>query len=358
MKKLLTAAVVVAMSVMFVGCGGKPKIPANTVAAAYVDLDKLVWNAADVVEDVIDELPKEMREDAEKTFKDFMKEHKDDIKAIDPEWACLTVGLDKKTGRQEVAVVIKCDYEKKLPSVDSSLEDALKAMAGEGKDKVEGCDVCAIGGGMMSFLPGKFSVGFVDKKYLVCAIVATDEDKKFFERMIVLYKDGKGETTNDFDDLTDLGGDTVARIQTAEVDTLIDILGVREDVKKFAEDCGDDDLVDLFTDFSNITLDVNFSDDIVGFELAVDAGSRKLAKLVEGAFEIVAFGGRVATALGVGFNDLVRMECGKEAAGCVKAAADLLRDCLEADRSGSVATLTLEIDTDDLIEVLVPELTK
>ena len=364
MKKLMMAAALAAMSVAFVGCGGSPKVPANTVAAAYVNLDRAIWNAADVVDDVIDELPKDMREEFDKSFKDFIKENKDDIRALGLDWACVTVGLDKDTMAQEKALVVKCDCGEKVKKLDASLEEfASKAL--EKKFDEKGVAVYAV---PLAGLPGPLSalgsgayVAFVDGKYVVLAFTGTvpsEADSALMRKMIALYKDNDGEKSKSFDELADLGDDAVARVQTADVNAVVDIMGVRPMVEEFAKNCGDADLVDLLTDIRNITLDVNLSDDVFGAELSVDAGSRELAKLVEGLFNVAAFGGRIATAAAVGCAPMAESFAGAQGVAGVKAASDILRECLEADRSGSVATLKLEIDTGDMIEALVPALTQ
>ena len=127
MKKLMTVAALVASALVFTGCGGKPKIPANTVAAAYVDLDNLIGNAFDVVDDAIDEIPnKEKRKEMREEFKKFVKEHKPDFKAIDAEWLVITMGIDKEAG-PEFAAVLKCDCKTPIPSAgNQSVKDLFK----------------------------------------------------------------------------------------------------------------------------------------------------------------------------------------------------------------------------------------
>lgn len=361
MKKLMTALAVASASLLFVGCGGKPKIPANTVAAAYVDLEDLADNALDVIDDAIDEIPnKEMRKEAREEFDKLVKEHKKDLKAVDAEWLVLTVGLDRGNA-PEIAAVVKCDYNAKIPGANNLSLKECAAMSGSkvaSKEKYET---------FRASVPvvGSAYVSFVDGKYIVVA-----EDEAVSEKIVALYADGKGETSDDFDDLTDIGGDTVARIQTAKVETFLKVTGgekwkdVRKDIEKFFEDAGDEDLGDLLLDIGNVTLDINFSDDVLGYVLSVDAGSRKLAKVVESAFNVIAFASRVGTTVGTGvvtkFNPLLRQfglaGQSETIEKAIKAIADQIRDAVDVDRSGSTATLTVEFDTDDLLEALVPAL--
>ena len=369
MKKLLVAAAVAASTILFTGCGGKPKVPANTVAAGYVDLGKALWNVSDVVELVIGELPKEQRKSAEEEFEKFIKEHKPDFKAVDLDWACITLEVYKDS--PACAVVVKCDTKEKIPSLGCSIED-VAAGALKKIDTRNGCDIYAYvetgyGNPFRNYAGGYNGacIAFVDGKYMICTGVkgfVDDDDKAFIGRMIDLYKDGKGDESDDFDDLTDIGGDTIARFQTAEVETVVDILDARAKIEKFAEDVGDEDLIDMFMDVENITLDVNLSDDVLGGELTVAAGSRELAKVVESAFNVAKFATRVYSSIGVAaLGDTIDGIIGKiggprgkgKLKPLLKDIGGQIRDAVEVDRSGSTATLTVEFDTEDLVETIV-----
>jgi len=367
MKRMMIAAALAAMSVAFVGCGGKPKIPANTVAAAYVNVDRAIWNAAEIADDIIDAVKNDdLRKMYEEQYKTFIKENKDDIRALGLDWACVTAGMDKDTFQQEIAVAVKCDCEAKLKAAgDQSLVDLAKAAFGNPLFEANGCGVyfLPLGGALPTGGIGVDGVlfTFVEGKYIVATAVSGqpgDTDQAFMKKMVALYKDNDGEKSGEFDDLAALGDDAVARVQTAGVNAIVDLFGFRKAVEEFAEKCGDDDLVEMLTDISNVTLDVNLSDDTAGLELSVDAGSKELAKLVEGLFNVVAFSDRVLTAWAVGMSDMVEGAAGKDGVTALKAASGMLRECIEADRSGSVAKLKIEIDTDDLIDEIVPELTK
>ena len=363
MKKLMTVAALVASALVFTGCGGKPKIPANTVAAAYVDLDNLVGNAFDVVDDAIDEIPnKEKRKEMREEFKKFVKDHKPDFKAIDLDWAVFTLGIGEKD-KEEIALVIKCDCKKKIPTADASVSEMVKGMGG-GKtissgEKYETYKVNL--GGMMFMpipnMPKSFFVTVAKDQYVILTV---DED--VMKKMVDLYANGKGETSDDFDDLADVSSDTIIRIQTAEAETFAKLAGVKEFIENYCKEAGDEDMADLLLDVENLTRDINFSDDIVGAVLTVDAGSRELAKVVESAFNVVAFASRLGVDLVAGNPEGFRSKFGcnsisKDAfAKMVKAVAEEVRDGVEADRSGSTATLTLELDTDDLLEAVVPAL--
>jgi len=362
MKKILVASALVAASVLFVGCGGKPKIPANTVAAAYLDLDKVVWNVADVVETVIDELPKDMRKEAEAEYEKFLDEHKKDIKAIDAEWACVTAVANPDATDVNIALVVKCDCKEKIPSAGMSLEE-LAAAALQKVDTINGCDVYAYADRDLRKIADVdgLLVAFVDGKYIVCTEVDGGEDasKAFAGRMIDLYKNGKGETSGDFGDLADLEDDTVLRIQTAEAETVVGIYDVKDEIEKLGKEIDDEDLADMILDFEGITCDINLGDEVLGFAVKVDAGSRELAKAVESAFNLFKFANRVSSSVAPAAVDAFVSEMpflngvdGKT----IKAIGKYARKAVEVDRSGSTAVMTVEFDTEDLIEDVVEAL--
>lgn len=354
MKKMLQALVLAAVAAIAAGCGSKPQIPENTLAAAYLDIEKAVCNMKDVVEQAIDEIPdKETRKQAEKEFKQLVDNHMKDFLAVDPDWAVLTVTGERKDGETvpEAAVVIKCDYGKKMPTTGSSVKELLQSMMVE-KGQIDGCDVLS---GSLMVMPGAAYVAFVDDKFIIVT-----EKQSMLGKYIDLYKNGKGETSDDFDDLDDLDGDTVLRVQTASGETLANIAGMTEAIKEFGVNAKDEDLADMLLDFEQATLDVNFSDDVIGAKLALATGDRSLAKLFEGVFNVVAFGARIGAGVGrAGGKYLVHMIGGwlpmrVDFSGAIDQTADLLREAVTAERSGDVATLEIAIDTDDLLEAIVP----
>ena len=99
---------------------------------------------------------------------------------------------------------------------------------------------------------------------------------------------------------------------------------------------------------------------MLGGELTVAAGSRELAKVVESAFNVAKFATRVYSSIGVvALGDSIESVIGKIGGtrGKVKPLlmniGGQIRDAVEVDRSGSTATLTVEFDTEDLVETIV-----
>lgn len=358
MKKMLKTLVFAAVAAVAAGCGSKPQIPENTLAAAYLDIGKAVCNLKDVAEAAIDEIPdKEMRKQAEEQFKQLVEAHMKDFLAADPDWAVLTVTgeKDSKLGsavNPELALVVKCDYDKKLPSMDMTVKQLIQNSMPGKSDTLEECEVLVSGGSM---LPGMGYVAFVDGKFVILCGSET-----LLRKYVDLYKNGKGETSDDFDDLDDLDSDTVLRVQSASGETAAEIAGVKKMIEDFGINAKDEDLADMLLDFEQATIDVNLSDDVIGAKLSLATGDRSLAKLFEGVFNVVAFAARVGAATGrVTGKELSRqlrrvLPLPLDLAGAADEVADLMREAVTADRSGDVATLEIAIDTDDLLEAVVP----
>lgn len=343
-KKTFAPVAVFTAALMLAGCGSDVKLPDNTVAAAYIDLDKAIGNAKDIAEIVIDNLPDDRRKMAEKEFEEALKTYDENFKCWDLEWAAVAACMEK--GDSVGAIVVKCDYEAK-GKMGASLKDMLVADA-KGVGAVSGETVYSAS---VPELGGCF-VSFVDGDYVIAA-----QKQPLLERFVKLYKDGDGETSDSFGDLTDIGGDTIARVQTADVGAMVDMVGVRPLIEKFGEECGDEELAEMLLDIGNVTLDINASDDILGGVLTVDAGSSDLADVLESALTIVKFGARLgsaAVAMGGDVLSGLSPAVGSGASGMdFKEFADLMREAVEIDRSGGEVSVEVEFDTDDAVESLV-----
>lgn len=356
MKKMLYCVAMVIAALSLTGCGSKPKIPANTVAAWYVDLEKCLENGNDIVELVIDNLPKGLKSKAQESYDEGLKQFEKNLAPYNFKWMAATFGLDGK-GHECNAVVVRCDYLEKNED-GKNLPQLIEDFTGGKCTTKFSTDVICTRMPALGFV----YMAFVDEEYI---IVTESED--WLEKMVLLYADGKGETSDSFGDLTDLGSDTVARIQTADVKTIVDILGVKNQLVSFGEQCDDEDLVEDILDIGNVTLDLNVSDDVLGVSLTVEAGSKELAKAVEGAFNVLVVANRLgadSVAMAGTYGKLLPSSIQYEVRGffdllksdLLKELAAMLRKGLEVDRSGSTVKVTYEIDTEDLVELIVPPL--
>ena len=115
MKKMMCILATAIAALVLTGCGGKPKIPANTVVACYVDLEKCLKNGNDIAELVIDNLPKHLKGKAEDAHEKAREEFEKNLSSFDFKWLAVTVGTDGK-GTEEIAAVVRCDYLEKNES--------------------------------------------------------------------------------------------------------------------------------------------------------------------------------------------------------------------------------------------------
>lgn len=359
MKRLLYGLAMAVAALSLVGCGAKPKIPENTLVAGYVDLEKAISHGQDVVELVIDNMPKPYQGKVQEGYDEAMKAFKENVAPYNLKWAAWTLGKGKHGF--ERTLVIRCDYLEKGKDGKSMIAWAEDGLGAKTRTRF-GADV--LEGRFPEF--GKGMAAFVDEQYV---ILADDEDT--LEKMIRLYRGEGGETSKAFDDLADLGSDTVARIQTADAKSIVEIFDLRHEIEVLAQNCDDDDLADDILDIGNVTLDINFSDDVLGAELTVEAGSKDLAKAVEGVFNILALGNRLgadAVAAVGSFGKFVSPKISRDfdvdglrdmlKEDTLKELAALVRDGMKVSRSGSTVKVAVEYDTEDLAELIVPKLTE
>ncbi len=349
MKKMPGIVAAVAASLILAGCGGDVRLPANTVAACYLDVDRTLLNVKDITEMVIDKLPKDMREEAEKAYEEAIEQYKKNFRCFDVEWAVATVGMDKSSPEPAPAIVVKADLKAKNEQ-GATLVDMVKGLVDGQESQVAGAPA------LTCVLPalGRSTLAFVDDTYVIAA-----HDAGALEKMVRLYKDGEGATSDSFDDLTDLDGDTVARLQTADVSTLVDLFDCRKTVEEYGEKCGDKDLVKMLLDIGSVTVDVKASEDVLGSVLTLDAGSAELAKIVEGAANVYAFACRIGCAAlqccGQSvLPGLIDVPLPAGDAKYFKEFADIYREACEVERDGSVVTLGCIVDMEDVVDIVVP----
>jgi len=355
MKKLIMCTFAAIAAMTFVGCGN-PKIPANTVAAGYADLSKSVDNVTDIAKLIVSNLPKELKEEAEKQLDEALDQYKKNLKPFDLDWALAVVCKGSSPMDIQPGFIVKCKYNEKTEM--GTLKDVLVStvMPMAKADTKWGCDV---------LLSHDISVAFVNDKFVVGS-----PDKDLLEKLVALYKDGKGDTSDAFDGLTDLGGNAVVRFQTADVASIVDMFGVRGILENYGKECDDEDLVEDILDIGNITLDIAVSDDTLGYTLTVEAGSKEFARCIEGlalvgrlssrffADAVAGFGKNLKDLpLPYGMDDMVQGVGEVDGETCKKL-AKMLRGAIEVDRSGSTVEVACELDTEDLVELIVPAVTK
>ena len=347
MKKLLSIACLASMAIAITGCGGKPKVPENTVAAAYINVEKAYENIVDVASAFIDIMPAKAKESAKQEFEMVQGQAKEFLDELNPKWAVVSFGgeFDRLGGSPEecAAAVLKVDAkEEKLVA---KIKELAAGMGAEGKDGVYR-------------LNGAF-VGNIGGDYVVVGA-----SKESFSEMFDLYS-GKGKASGEFDGLSDLSGDTVARLATVPISSLIERFELARHIEKFGEECGDKELADMITGLGPISYDLTFGMDEIGASLNFGFRNAKDAETFGHLLHSIAFLSRVgfdasSYALGSKMLDSVRgnsfisdamgpISKFSNAAGEV---CKLYAKAVKAKCEGATASLSCVFDTDEALKLV------
>jgi hypothetical protein len=352
MKKILIGTSTLVLSLLLTGCGG-PKLPEDTLAAAYVDLELALDNGVNFIEAAIAEFPDSAKDKAKKLLNENLDKFEDDLDDINPEWALVMV-CGSKDKEPKMGVVVKCDYEAKVSQAENA---PLKELLTQGAPEYKTINDSKV------YRSGGMLVTFVDGKYILMVESCAEERADYFMRKLVsLYRDGDGETSGDFGDLCDLDDDVVARIKTAEAGTIIDLMGVRKLIEEFGENCDDEELAENILDIGSLVADVMIGDSEFGVRLEFDAGSSEIAKVLEGLLNTYVFASRVTVDVFSGMSNMLGV-LGVKNKDATKAfsgdagreLAKIVREAPEVDRSGSTVTFESVIDTEDFMELIIPQ---
>ena len=134
--------------------------------------------------------------------------------------------------------------------------------------------------------------GRVDDDILILA-----NSKDAFMDMFDLYR-GRGKPSKDFEKLSDISGNTVARISTVPIHNLISRFELTEEVENFGKAGNDEDLADMILHLGTVTLDILADEEDIGLSLRIICGSSDDAKILEHLFHSIAFMSRVGFDLG------------------------------------------------------------
>ena len=322
MTKALKLACLSFLALVAAGCGKKVLVPEKTVVAVYVDFQKAYDDGKDLAKEVIDSLPSDARKNAEEEFKKAVEKIDNVAGPLKPKWLVITMGgtfKDLSKGPEKC-----CAFVAKIDADEDTVAKVLKELAPNGDVTIEKQD------GNIIYVDEKERTGLVDGKYLIGA-----GSKEAFEEMFDLYA-GKGKASDEFGDLADISGDTVCRIMTAPVSSLLKRFEFARYVEKFGEDSQDKELADMILNMGSISFDIGLAD---GGEtvLRVECGSSSDAKMIEGVFHSLAFVNRLS---GDALRYAVKQQFIPDLVDIAK--SDLLKKFLrssEASRSGK----TLEI---------------
>ena len=335
------------------GCGKKVLVPEKTVVAAFIDLEKAYDNGKSVVSTLIDALPSDERSRAKKEYEEALKiidKFKDNL---DPEWAVVAIGgnlkdLAENQHRPEklIAVAIKVNADD--DAVKKVLKDVFKKDDVK-SDKKDGHIVFDFGNERLGIVGGKEHLGLVDGKYVIYS-----PSRDAFDDMFDLYA-GKGKASDEFDDLSNISGNTICRISTAPVASLLTRFELTREIEKFGDACEDKDLVDMILNMGPISLDVGAGNEL-GLALHVNCDSSSDAKTIESLMQSAAFLARLGCDAGaVGAKNHARFNFFFKKIEIPEEAKDIfinLARNVEADRSWNVATLSVALETAKLADFI------
>ena len=345
MANLFKLACLSFLALTVMGCGKKVLVPEKTVVAAYIDLEKAYDNGKSVASTLIDALPSDERAKTKEKFEEELKKI-DKIKdTLKPEWAVVTFGgtLEKlaevkRRPEDHVAVAIKVNADE--DAVTKVLKDVFN------KDNVKSEKE---NGHVVFDIGDDEHLGLVENKYIILS-----SSKDAFDDMFDLYA-GKGKASDEFGDLSTISGNTICRISTAPVASLLKRFEQTREIEKFGEACEDKDLVDMILNMGPISLDVNAGDEL-GLVLRVNCDSSSDAKTIEGLMRSAAFLARLGCDAGaVGAKNHASFNFFFTKVTIPAEAKDVfinLAHNVEADRSWNVATLSVALETAKLADFI------
>ncbi len=334
MKKLFSLICLAALVLAVAGCGGQKNseavVPENTVVAAYIDIERTYDDGKSLAKEVIQALPSEMRDKAKKGYEEAIKKI-DEIKdPLNPEWAVITFGGSVKTLSKDPD---KCfAFAVRINANEDAVTKVLKKHASD-----EDAVTIEKKNGNVIYRDAKDDdhMGLVDGKYLIGAA-----SKEAFEEMFDLYA-GNGRASEEFDDLSRISGDTICRIQTAPVSSLLKRFELEKYVEKFGKDSQDEELSNMILNMGPVSLDIALAE---GGELVlrVECASSDDAEMVDCLFQLLAFANRAtcdgflyaaekgdSNKLMQGFTDFLKSDIVK----------DIARSANKASRSGKTAEI-------------------
>ena len=331
------------------GCGKKVLVPEKTVMAAYIDLEKAYDNGKSVVSALINGLPPDKRPLAKERFQEALERIDKFKNALDPEWAVVTFGgnlkeLAENTRHPEnlIAVAIKVN------AGEDAVKQVLKDVFNKGDVKSE----TESGHIVFGIEDDDGYLGLVDNKYIILSL-----SKDAFDDMFDLYA-GTGKASDEFDDLSKISGNTICRISTPPIASLIKRFELTREIEKIGGVCEDEGLVDMILNMGPISLDVGVGDEL-GLALHVKCDSSSGAKTIESLMRSAAFLARLgwdACTLEAKnyarFNFLGRPFINLSIPAEAKDIFINLAQNVEAKRSWNVATLSVALKTVKLVDFI------
>ncbi len=282
MKKTLAFTCLAILFCAASGCSKRAQVPEKTIIAAYVDIEKAHKNGLSFSKAVIAALPNELRLKAKVEHEEFLQEINGLMKTLNPKWIVIAYGGTLRELSEVAASPAKgLSFAIKI---DASNDDAAKALrklarwdmksttTDDGEVYESDAECC----------------GRIDGDYLIFGA-----SPAAFTSMYDLYRKsgGKGKTkpSAEFDNLTSLPGNAIARISTAPISSLIKRFELTKSVADLGERCKDKRLADLILGMGTVTIEIKAGKEALTTSMRVACESATDAKIVNGFFQTLAF---------------------------------------------------------------------
>ena len=286
---LTVAVLVCALS----GCSKRVLVPEKTILAAYVDFEKAHKYGLSFTEAMISALPDELRLKTKAEYEEMHREINDIMAALNPKWIVVAYGGTLKELKEfsaspgqgiSFAVKIHASEDDASESLRKLVPRNMKSTQTDDGEVYEGDSEC---------------YGRIGGEYLIFGA-----SPSAFKSMYELYRENgdegrrKGNPSAEFDDLAHLSGNTIARISTAPISSLIKRFEMTKTVEDLGARCKDQKLVDLLLGMGAATLDIKADKDALVASLRIACESTKDAKTVSALFHALAFTSRAGCVIG------------------------------------------------------------
>ena len=354
-----------------------PAVPRGAVAAAVVDVQKVVSGATGVLDLLRSAMPQDLcqpLEELDKEIKDVKSELELKGVPLDGlEWVMVAVGaldgraqdIKARLRQLENVGIVLC--MKDTSSVAKFLKSECDAKAED--ERVASAEVMRVGSfhvivaskNLVVVVPGKYDRWDKDKG----AIYIPDEQML---KLFVRTCRGYGDADKSFETLADLHGDVCARAIVPAAGKLVSRLGLSDVVADAARRSGDDELFNTVTELGDLVVDLRLGPEAFGVKASLTMATEKDAELVHGFLTASHLLWRAALDAGMiafSYNfeeierEVVRMGFPDVYAAKLERVARAVRKCvdgaLQAGRTGKTVSISLSIPLRKGVEAVAGE---
>ena len=278
MRNAIRSACLAILTLIVAGCGKKPQVPENTVAAAYIDIECIYENGKLLAETIIGEIPSNSV--VKKEYDMVVAAINEYRTLLRPKWAVVAFGGTladlSRAPSENISMAIRIDADEK--TVDNTLKKLVEEKAGKKEVMPE-----TRKNGVIYEVYSSFFAGRIGDDFLILA-----NSRNAFMDMFNLYT-GEAKPSTDFRELPRLSSHTIARISTVPIHSLISRLELKKAVERFGKVSDDEDLADMILNLGPATFDILADGEDIGLSLRIACGSTGDAKVLEHVFQTISF---------------------------------------------------------------------